>query len=47
MFKKRKLKRRIKRLNCNKSRRILQIYRLKRRISARHRIGFMMFQQKN
>ena len=45
MFKKRKLKRKIKRLHSNKSRRILQIYRLKRRISARHRIGFMMFQQ--
>lgn len=42
---KRRLKRKTKRLHSNKSRRILRIYRLKRRISARHRVGFMMFQQ--
>ncbi|RKR72733.1 hypothetical protein [Otariodibacter oris] len=39
-----KLKRK-KHLYNKKSRRILRIYRMKRRILARHRIGFMMFQQ--
>ncbi|WP_301099595.1 hypothetical protein [Otariodibacter sp.] len=39
-----KLQRR-KRLYSKKPRRILRIYRMKRRILSRHRIGFMMFQQ--
>lgn len=45
MLRKRKLKKRVKRLHSNKSRRILQIYRLKRRIAARHRVGFMMLKE--
>lgn len=45
MIKKRRLKQKVKRLNSNKFRRILQIYRLKRRIASRHRIGFMMLNQ--
>ncbi|TCP17776.1 hypothetical protein EV693_1045 [Nicoletella semolina] len=42
---KRKLKQKVKRLSSNKARRILRIHRLKRRIFANHRIGFMMWQQ--
>lgn len=45
MLKRHKLKQKVKRLNSNKARRILQIYRLKRRIASRHRIGFMMLTQ--
>lgn len=45
MQRRRKLKQRVRRLNCNKSCRILQIYRLKRRISNRHRIGFVILRQ--
>lgn len=45
MFKRHKFKKRVKRLSSNKSRRILQIYRLKKRIYARHRVGFLTFQQ--
>lgn len=40
-----KLKQRKRRLSSNKFRRILQIYRLKRRISNRHRIGFVFMQK--
>lgn len=42
MRRKHHLKRQSRRLRCNKFRRILQIYRLKRRIAARHRIGFVI-----
>lgn len=45
MARKHKLKQRTRRLSSNKSRRILQIYRLKRRISNRNRIGFVILQQ--
>lgn len=46
MLKKRKIKQKIKRLRINsKSRRLRHIYRLKRRIHARYRVGFMMWQQ--
>lgn len=45
MLKKRKLKQHTRRLRSNKFRRILQIYRLKRRIANRHRIGFVIMQQ--
>lgn len=39
-----RLKQRTRRLRSNKFRRILQIYRLKRRISNRHRVGFVILQ---
>ncbi|RPE80798.1 hypothetical protein EDC46_1615 [Vespertiliibacter pulmonis] len=42
MIRKRKLRQRTRRLNSNKSHRILRLYRLKRRISNRHRIGFVI-----
>lgn len=45
MPKKYRLKQRTCRLRSNKFRRILQIYRLKRRIAHRHRIGFVILQQ--
>ena len=45
MFKRRQFKKKVKRLSSNKSRRILQIYRLKKRIYSRHRVGFLTFQQ--
>ncbi|VTU09317.1 hypothetical protein [Actinobacillus indolicus] len=44
-MRKRKLKQRVRRLNSNKSRRILHIYRLKRRIAERRRIGFVILEQ--
>lgn len=46
MLKKRLLKQKMKRMRTNnKSRRIRHIYRLKRRIHARYRVGFMVWQQ--
>lgn len=45
MQRRRKLKQNNRRLRSNKFRRILQIYRLKRRIAHRHRIGFVILQQ--
>lgn len=47
MQRKYRLKKRVRRLSSNKSRRILQIYRLKRRISARHRVGFVVIREGN
>lgn len=47
MQRKRKLrKHQARRLHSTRFRRILKIYRLKRRISNRHRIGFVILQQK-
>lgn len=40
-----RLKQRVRRLRSNKFRRILQIYRLKRRIAHRHRVGFVILNQ--
>lgn len=45
MKRKHHLKQKVRRLRSNKFRRILQIYRLKRRILHRHRIGFVFMQQ--
>lgn len=45
MLKKRKLKLKSKRLrNTNTLRRLRNIYRLKKRIHSRYRVGFMMWQ---
>ncbi len=46
MLKKRKQKQKAKRLrNNNTLRRLRHIYRLKRRIHSRYRVGFMMWQE--
>lgn len=46
MLKRRLLKQKMKRIRTySKSRRIRHIYRLKQRIHARYRVGFMMWQQ--
>lgn len=47
MKRKNHLKQRVRRLRSNKFRRILQIYRLKRRIAHRHRIGFVILNPQN
>lgn len=46
MFRKRHLRQKMKRMRLfNNSRRIRHIYRLKQRIHARYRVGFMMWQK--
>lgn len=45
LLKKRKLNQKAKRLrNANSLRRLRHIYRMKRRIHSRYRVGFMMWQ---
>lgn len=45
MFKKYRPKKKIKQLKNNSKLRRLRIYKLKRQIQSRHRIGFMMWNQ--
>lgn len=47
MRKRGQLKSKRRRLNCNRFRRILKIYRLKRQIANRHRIGFVILQSQS
>lgn len=42
MLRRRKLKSRVRRHNGNKARRLMRIYRLKRSIAQRRRIGFVV-----
>lgn len=45
MVRRRKIKHKLKRLNGNKTRRALHIYKLKRRIAERRQIGFVILGQ--
>lgn len=45
MVRRRKLKQNVKRLHCNKARRLLHLHQLKRRIADRRRVGFVVLEQ--